>query len=130
MRITDKTNRNKYIETQSKKKQLLAQKQKRNRIRKLNKILPSALRIGEKEEKIEEKQIKEFLNSNIVDTEKNEKNGNSFDNLKNKFIIPSSIFKTKNKKNRNITFQNTENKKNKIIEIDYEDIIREKNREN
>ena len=129
MRITDKTNRNKYIETQSKKKQLLAQKQKRNRIRKLNKILPSALRIGEKEEKIEEKQIKEFLNSNIVDTEKNEKNGNSFDNLKNKFIIPSSIFKTKNKKNRNITFQNTENKKNKIIEIDDEDIIREKNRE-
>ena len=129
MRITDKTNRNKYIETQSKKKQLLVQKQKRNRIMKLNKILPSALRIGEKEEKIEEKQIKEFLNSNIVDTEKNEKNGNSFDNLKNKFIIPSSIFKTKNKKNRNITFKNTENKKNKIIEIDDEDIIREKNRE-
>ena len=129
MRITDKTNRNKYIETQSKKKQLLAQKQKRNRIMKINKVLPSALRIGEKEEKIEEKQIKDFLNSNIVDTEKNEKNGNSFENLKNKFIIPSSIFKTKNKKNRNITFQNTENKKNKIIEIDDEDIIREKNRE-
>ena len=86
---------------------MLAQKQKRNRIIKLNKILPSALRIGEKEEKIEEKEIKEFLNSNIVDTERNEKNGNSFDNLKNKFIVPPSIFKTKNKKNRNITFQNT-----------------------